>query len=54
MSLGFYSLLMTENDDADDEKQTSTDAQSRFAKFESLNNIDSEESTDDVDDNDHE
>ena len=52
MSLDFYSLLMTENDDADDETQTSTDAQSRFAKFDSLNNIDSEESTDDGDDND--
>lgn len=52
MSLGICSLLMTEDDDADDEAQTSTDAQSRFAKFESPNNIYSEESTDDGDNND--
>ena len=43
---------MTEKNNSDDEAQTSTNTQSRFAKFESPHNVDSKESTDDGDDND--
>ena len=43
---------MTEKNNSDDEAQTSTNTQSRFAKFASPHNVDSKESTDDGDDND--
>jgi len=46
MSLGICSLLMTEEDDMDDEAETSTTVRSRFAKFESPDDIDTDESAD--------
>jgi len=46
MSLGICSLLMTEEDDMDDEAETSPAVRSRFAKFESPDDIDTDESAD--------